>query len=84
MLRPTGFQAVLSDVSFRLTDYGFQNFHVKTITAHEQLAEYINPLELPAQFGGPNQFKYEQHLKLSISVDRFTKKTAHVVKKVTK
>ena len=34
--------------------------------------------------GGSIDFKYERNLKMAISIDRFTKKTHHVVKKVTK
>ena len=39
---------------------------------------------MPCQLGGSIDFKYERNLKMAISIDRFTKKTHHVVKKVTK
>ena len=116
----SGFQAVLSEATFRLTDYGYDT-GIKVITSHEHLGkfskpsdsskflgfffkffekfhfwffwiflwkrkkgEWVNQNDLPSQLGGSIDFKYERNLKMAISIDRFTKKTHHVVKKVTK
>ena len=46
--------------------------------------EWVSQNDLPCQLGGSIDFKYERNLKMAISIDRFTKKTHHVVKKVTK
>ena len=39
VIRPAGFQAVLSEATFRLTDYGYDT-GIKVITSHEHLGQF--------------------------------------------
>ena len=38
----SGFQAVLSEATFRLTDYGYDT-GIKVITSHEHLGKFSKP-----------------------------------------